>query len=173
MVAKGSKTEENLRGAFAAEAEMKRKYGLFARAARAEGYEEIAAVFSQAAAHGGVHSELWFEALGGCGSTAENLLSAAEGEAFAWVDTYERYACEAEEEGEVELAFRFRAVGSIKKRHEEHFRHLLSDVREGRVFVREEEIIWECRRCGHLRVGRRAPDACPVCRGSRAYFEAR
>lgn len=173
MKLKETKTEENLRAAFAGESQARNKYTMFARVAREEGYEEIAAVFLKTAENERAHSALWLEALEGIGATSDNLLSAAEGESYEWTDMYEQFAREAEEEGFTELAFRFRAVGSIEKRHEERFRHLLSDVRMKRVFEKSEEVIWECRNCGHLTVGKKAPEKCPVCHVGKGFFEAK
>ena len=173
MNLKGTKTEANLAAAFAGESVAKNKYGMFARIAKKEGYEEIAAAFLKVAENEEAHSALWLSYLGAPGNTEENLLSAREGESEEWTETYERFARDAEAEGFTELAFRFRAVGSIEKRHEERFRHLLSDLHMKRMFERGEEVIWECRNCGHLSVGRRAPEKCPVCRAGRGFFEAK
>lgn len=173
MKLKGTRTEENLRAAFAGESQARNKYTMFARAAAEEGYEEIAAIFRMTAANEKAHAEIWLRALGGIGKTEENLLTAAEGESYEWTDMYEQFARVAEEEGFPELAFRFRAVGVIEKRHEERFRHLLSDVRMKRIFEKTDEVIWECRNCGHLAVGKRAPEKCPVCGFDKGYFEVK
>lgn len=174
MELKGSKTEENLRTAFAGETQARSKYTYFANAAAKEGYEQLAAIFLETANNEKEHARLWFEALGGLSDTAHNLLSAAEGENYEWAGTsgmYPRMAREAEEEGFTELAAKFRMVAAIEKMHEERYRKLLSNVEMQRVFEKTDVVMWECRNCGHIVIGRRAPEMCPVCKHPQAFFE--
>ncbi len=173
MELKGTKTEQNLMTAFAGEAQARSKYNYFASVAKKEGYEQIAAIFEQTANNEKEHAKLWFKALGGLGNTAGNLLAAAEGENYEWTDMYETFAKEAEEEGFKALALQFRAVGAIERAHEERYRALLSNVEMQRVFEKSEETIWECRNCGHLVIGKKAPEVCPVCAHPRSFFEVR
>ena len=173
MELKGSKTEQNLKAAFAGETQARSKYTYFASVAKKEGYEQIAAIFNETADNEKEHAKLWFKALGGLGTTAENLLSAAQGENYEWTDMYATFAKEAEEEGFTELAERFRAVAAIEKTHEERYRKLLSNVEMQKVFEKSEETMWECRNCGHLVIGKKAPEVCPVCAHPRSYFEVR
>lgn len=173
MELKGSKTEQNLKAAFAGETQARSKYTYFASVAKKEGYEQIAAIFNETADNEKEHAKLWFKALGGLGTTAENLLSAAQGENYEWTDMYATFAKEAEEEGFTELAERFRAVAAIEKTHEERYRKLLSNVEMQKVFEKSEETMWECRNCGHLVIGKKAPEVCPVCAHPRSYFEIR
>ena len=169
----GTKTEKNLMDAFAGESQARNKYTYFAEVARREGYEQLAAIFLQTARNEQEHARLWFEALGGIGGTAENLLHAAEGENYEWTDMYDRFAKDAEEEGFTELAERFRRVAAIEKQHEERYRKLLSNVEMQQVFEKGEQVMWECRVCGHIVVGNKAPEVCPVCKYSQSYFEVR
>jgi len=173
MELKGSKTEMNLREAFAGESQARCKYTYFASAAKKAGYEQIAAIFEETANNEKEHAKLWFKALGGLGDTAENLLSAAEGENYEWTDMYDRFAKEAEEEGFTALAAQFRLVAKIEKSHEERYRALLNNVEMKAVFEKSEEIMWECRNCGHLVMGKKAPQVCPVCNHPQSYFEMR
>ena len=173
MELKGSKTEQNLKAAFAGETQARSKYTYFASVAKKEGYEQIAAIFNETADNEKEHAKLWFKALGGLGTTAQNLLSAAQGENYEWTGMYATFAKEAEEEGFTELAARFRAVGEIEKAHEERYRKLLSNVEMQKVFEKSEETMWECRNCGHLVIGKKAPEVCPVCAHPRSYFEVR
>ena len=173
MDLKGSKTEQNLMTAFAGESQARNKYTYFASVAKKEGYEQIAAIFQQTADNEKEHAKLWFKALGGLGDTAANLLAAAEGENYEWTDMYYTFAKEAEEEGFKALAFQFRAVADIEKSHEERYRKLLSNVEMKAVFEKAEEAMWECRNCGHLVMGTKAPKACPVCAHPQSYFEVR
>ena len=173
MELKGTKTEKNLMTAFAGESQARNKYTYFASVAKKEGYEQIAAIFQQTADNEKEHAKLWFKALGGLGTTAANLLAAAEGENYEWTDMYDTFAKEAEEEGFKALAFQFRAVAAIEKAHEERYRKLLSNVEMQEVFAKSEETIWECRNCGHLVMGKKAPGACPVCLHPQSYFEVR
>ncbi|MBO7213019.1 MAG: rubrerythrin family protein [Rikenellaceae bacterium] len=169
----GTKTEKNLMDAFAGESQARNKYTYFAEVARREGYEQLAEIFLQTARNEQEHARLWFEALNGIGNTAENLLHAAEGENYEWTDMYDRFAKDAEEEGFAELAERFRRVAAIEKQHEERYRKLLNNVEMKQVFEKGEQVMWECRVCGHIVVGNKAPEVCPVCKYSQSYFEVR
>ena len=167
----GTKTEQNLRDAFSGESEARNKYTYFASKAKKEGYEQIAALFLKTAENEKEHAKLWFKELGGIGTTAENLSAAADGENFEWTDMYESFAKTAEEEGFTELAAKLRAVGEIEKHHEERYRALLANVNTAKVFEKSEVKVWECRNCGHIVVGTKAPEVCPVCAHPQAYFE--
>ena len=173
MELKGSKTEKNLMTAFAGESEARNKYTYFASVAKKEGYEQIAAIFQKTADNEKEHAKLWFKALGGLGDTAQNLAAAAAGENYEWTDMYDTFAREAEEEGFMELAAKFRGVAAIEKTHEERSRALLSNVEMQKVFEKAEMTMWECRNCGHLVMGKKAPEVCPVCNHPRSYFEVR
>ena len=173
MELKGTKTEQNLCTAFAGESQARNKYTYFASVAKKEGYEQIAEIFTKTAENEKEHAKMWFKALGELGSTAENLLHAAEGENHEWTDMYDTFAKEAEEEGFSELACKFRAVAAIEKAHEERYRALLSNVELQKVFEKSEETMWECRNCGHLVIGKKAPAVCPVCAHPQSYFEVR
>ena len=173
MELKGSKTEQNLRTAFSGESEARNKYTYFASVAKKAGYEQIAAIFQKTAENEKEHAKMWFKALGGLGDTAANLLSAAEGENYEWTDMYATFAKEAEEEGFTDLAAKFRMVADIEKSHEERYRKLLSNVEMQEVFKKSEMKIWECRNCGHLVMGKEAPEVCPVCAHPQSYFEVR
>ena len=173
MELKGSKTEKNLQAAFAGESQARNKYTYFASVARKEGYQQIAEIFEKTANNDTEHAKLWFKALGELGDTAANLLHAAEGENYEWTDMYATFAKEAEEEGFVELAARFRAVAAIEKTHEERYRKLLNNVEMKAVFEKAGETMWECRNCGHLVIGKKAPEICPVCLHPQSYFEVR
>ena len=173
MELKGSKTEQNLRTAFSGESEARNKYTYFASVAKKAGYEQIAAIFQKTADNEKEHAKMWFKALGGLGDTAANLLSAAEGENYEWTDMYATFAKEAEEEGFADLAAKFRMVADIEKSHEERYRKLLSNVEMQEVFKKSEMKIWECRNCGHLVMGKEAPEVCPVCAHPQSYFEVR
>ncbi len=170
---KGTKTEKNLLEAFAGESQARNKYTYFASAAKKAGYEQIAALFLQTANNEKEHAKLWFKALGGIGDTAQNLLSAAEGEHDEWTDMYERMAKDAEEEGFADLAYQFREVAKIEKAHEERYRALLKNIEDGEVFKKPEVADWECRNCGHVASGTDALKVCPVCKHPQAYFEVR
>ena len=167
----GTRTEKNLWEAFAGESQARNKYTYFASAAKKQGFEQIAALFLKTAENEKEHAKLWFKELGELGTTEENLLHAAEGENFEWTDMYERMAREAEEEGFTELAARFRGVAAIEKMHEERYRALLQNVETAQVFEKSEVKVWECRNCGHIVVGTKAPEICPVCSHPQAYFE--
>ena len=171
MDLKGSKTEANLLYAFAGESQARNKYTYFASKARKEGYEQIAAIFEQTANNEKEHAKLWFKALNGIGTTQENLLAAAAGEHEEWTDMYNRFAEEAKAEGFMELAARFAMVAAIEKRHEERYRKLAANLESGEVWVRVGENRWECRNCGHVYIGEKAPEICPVCSHPKAYFE--
>ena len=173
MELKGSKTEANLWEAFAGESQARNKYTYFAEVARAEGYEQIAAFFEETAGNEKEHAKLWFKALGGIGTTEENLLAAAEGENYEWTDMYETFAKEAEEEGFADLAAQFRGVAAIEKSHEDRYRALLTNVETKQVFEKGSVKVWECRNCGHLVIGTKAPEVCPVCSHPQSYFEVR
>ena len=169
----GTKTEKNLREAFAGESQARNKYTYFASAAKKAGYEQIAALFLKTAENEKEHAKLWFKALGELGDTPSNLLKAAEGENAEWTDMYARMADEADEEGFHDLAEQFRGVAAIEKAHEERYRKLLANIDNGEVFKKAGVTIWECRNCGHIVVGTEAPDVCPVCAHPQAYFEVR
>ena len=169
----GTKTEKNLWEAFAGESQARNKYTYFASVAKKAGYEQIAALFLHTAENEKEHAKLWFKALGELGDTAENLLHAAEGENAEWTDMYDRMAREADEEGFHDLAEQFRGVAAIEKAHEERYRKLLSNVEAMQVFEKSGVTIWECRNCGHIVVGTKAPEICPVCKHPQAFFEVR
>lgn len=173
MELKGSKTEQNLREAFAGESQARNKYTYFASKAKKEGYEQIAAIFQETADNEKEHAKLWFKLLNGgdLSSTADNLKSAAEGENFEWTDMYDRMAKEAKEEGFDKIAFLFEQVGKIEKEHEERYLKLLENVENGIVFSKDDERIWKCRNCGHIVIGKYAPEVCPVCNHPKAFFE--
>ena len=167
----GTKTEANLQAAFAGESQARNKYTYFASVARKEGFEQIAAIFQATADNEKEHAKLWFKELEGIGDTAANLEAAAAGENFEWTDMYEAFAKTAEEEGFTALAKRFRMVAAIEKRHEESYRALLHNIETAAVFEKSEVKVWECRNCGHIVVGTKAPEVCPVCAHPQSYFE--
>lgn len=167
----GTKTEKNLLDAFAGESQARNKYTYFASVAKKQGFEQIAALFLQTAENEKEHAKLWFKALGELGNTAENLLAAAAGENYEWTDMYDRMAKEADEEGFHALAEQFRGVAAIEKSHEERYRALLNNVETKKVFEKSEVQVWECRNCGHMVVGTKAPEECPVCKHPQSYFE--
>ncbi len=173
MELKGSKTEQNLMTAFAGESQARNKYTYFASVAKKEGYEQIAAIFQKTADNEKEHAKMWFKALGELGDTAANLAAAAAGENYEWTDMYATFAKEAEEEGFTKLAYQFRAVAEIEKSHEERYRALLSNVEMQKVFEKADETMWECRNCGHLVMGKKAREVCPVCAHPKSYFEVR
>ncbi len=173
MELKGTKTEKNLMTAFAGESQARNKYTYFASVAKKEGFEQIASIFLATAENEKEHAKMWFKALGELGNTAQNLAAAADGENYEWTDMYETFAREAEEEGFEDLAKKFRAVGAIEKSHEERYRALLKNIEMQQVFAKSEEKMWECRNCGHLVMGKEAPEVCPVCAHPRSYFEVR
>ena len=167
----GSQTEKNLEAAFAGESQARNKYTYFASVAKKQGFEQIANLFLKTANNEKEHAKMWFKELNGIGDTAENLLAAAEGENYEWTDMYEDFAKTAEEEGFTELAHKFRLVAAIEKHHEERYRALLRNVETAEVFKRSEIKVWECRNCGHIVVGKEAPEVCPVCNHPQSYFE--
>ena len=167
----GTQTEKNLMAAFAGESEARNKYTYFASKAKKEGYEQIAALFLKTADNEKEHAKLWFKELNGLSDTAENLLAAAEGENYEWTDMYDGFAKTADEEGFHELARRFRLVATIEKHHEERYRALLRNVETAQVFAKSEVKVWECRNCGYIVVGEKAPEVCPACNHPQSYFE--
>ena len=173
MELKGSKTEQNLMTAFAGESQARNKYTYFASKAKKEGYEQIAAIFQETADNEKEHAKIWFKLLNGgeIGTTAENLNAAADGENYEWTDMYAEFAKTAKEEGFARIAYLFEEVGKIEKEHEERYLKLLENVKDGKVFEAGEVKIWKCRNCGHIVVGTKAPEVCPVCSHPKAYFE--
>ncbi len=170
---KGTRTEANLLAAFAGESQARNKYTYFASVAKKAGYEQIAEIFQKTADNEKEHAKMWFKELGLLGDTAANLKSAAEGENYEWTDMYSGFADVAEEEGFIELAAKFRAVALIEKAHEERYLALLNNIEMQKVFEKTEETMWECRNCGHLVIGKKAPEVCPVCAHPQSYFEVR
>ena len=173
MELKGSKTEKNLREAFAGETQARSKYTFFASTAKKEGFEQIAAIFEDTPNNEKEHAKLWFKALGGLGNTAENLANAADGENYEWTEMYKNFADVAEEEGFTALAAQMRLVAGIEKAHEERYRKLAQNIKEDIVFKAGEETIWVCRNCGYIHIGKSAPAVCPACKHPQAYFERR
>ena len=167
----GTQTEKNLMAAFAGESEARNKYTYFASKSKKEGFEQIAALFLKTADNEKEHAKLWFKELDGIGDTAANLLAAAEGENYEWTDMYEGFAKTADEEGFRALAAKFRMVAAIEKHHEERYRALLKNVQTAEVFAKSEVTVWECRNCGHIVVGTKAPELCPTCAHPKSYFE--
>ena len=175
MELKGSKTEKNLQAAFAGESQARNKYTYFASKAKKEGYEQIAAIFLETADNEKEHAELWFKYLcgGAIPTTTENLKEAAAGENFEWIDMYKKFAEEAKEEGFMEIAAKFALVGKIEAEHEKRYLALLEKVQGGKVFIAEDVVVWKCRNCGHIHVGKEAPEVCPTCNHAKSYFELR
>lgn len=169
----GTKTEQNLRTAFSGESQARNKYTFFSKAAAKEGYEQIGAIFADTADNERMHAKLWFEYLGGIGDTAANLKSAAEGEHYEWTDMYKTFAEEAKAEGFDEIAAKFALVADIEKTHEERYNKLLENLKEGKIFLKDGTVIWKCRVCGHIHVGKNAPEVCPVCKHPKAFFEVK
>jgi len=168
----GTQTEKNLEAAFAGESQARNKYTYFSSVAKKEGYEQIAAIFQQTADNEKEHAKMWYKELhDGVGTTAENLAAAAEGENYEWTDMYENFAKTAETEGFKALAAKFRLVAAIEKRHEERYRALLKNIETAQVFEKSEVKVWECRNCGHIIVGTKAPQMCPTCAHPQSYFE--
>lgn len=167
----GTQTEKNLMEAFSGESQARNKYTYFASKAKKEGFEQISSLFSKTADNEKEHAKMWFKELEGIGNTAENLAAAAEGENYEWTDMYDGFAKTAEAEGFPELAEKFRMVAAIEKAHEERYRALLHNVEAQEVFAKSEVKVWECRNCGHIVVGEKAPEVCPVCAHPQAYFE--
>jgi len=170
---KGTKTEKNLLEAFAGESQARNKYTYFASKAKKDGYEQIAAIFEETAMNEKEHAKLWFKYLegGAIRDTMSNLKAAAEGENYEWTDMYDRMAKEAEEEGFTEIAAKFRLVAAIEKHHEERYKKLLQNIEEGIVFSRDDDRIWKCRNCGHIVIGKKAPEVCPTCNHPKSFFE--
>ena len=168
---KGTKTEQNLMTAFAGESQARNKYTYYASKAKKDGYVQIAELFEETAANEKEHAKIWFKLLQGIGSTQENLLDAAQGENYEWTDMYAKFAEEAREEGFDKIAELFEGVAAIEKEHEERYRKLLSNIDTGIVFSRDGDTIWKCRNCGHIHVGPKAPEVCPVCAHPQSYFE--
>ena len=172
MELKGSKTEANLLTAFAGESQARNKYTYYASKAKKEGYEQIAALFTETANNEKEHAKIWFKLLhDGIGDTAANLLDAAEGENYEWTEMYDTFAKEAKEEGFDKIAYLFYEVAKIEKAHEERYRKLLANLKEGLVFSKDGDTIWQCSNCGHIHVGKKAPEICPVCAHPQAYFQ--
>jgi rubrerythrin len=167
----GTQTEKNLEAAFAGESQARNKYTYFASVAKKEGYEQMSELFLKTADNEKEHAKMWFKELNGIGNTAENLAAAAAGENYEWTDMYEGFAATAEAEGFPELAKKFRLVAAIEKRHEERYRALLHNIETAAVFEKSEVKVWECRNCGHIVVGTKAPEVCPVCAHPKSYFE--
>ena len=170
---KGTKTEKNLQEAFAGESQARNKYSYWASKAKKDGYQQIAAIFEETANNEKEHAKMWFKLLegGAVKSTPENLKAAADGENFEWTDMYDRMAREADEEGFPEIAEKFRGVAAIEKHHEERYRKLLQNIEDKVVFSRDGDCIWQCRNCGHIVVGKAAPEVCPVCDHPQSFFE--
>ncbi|NLN49240.1 MAG: rubrerythrin family protein [Clostridiales bacterium] len=171
MDIKGSKTEKNLRAAFAGESEARNKYSYFASKAKKDGYEQISAIFQETADNEKEHAKIWFKLLDGIGDTMENLKHAAEGENYEWTSMYKEFAEDAKEEGFTKIAKLFEMVAEIERRHEERYLSLLKNIEEGTVFKKEGKIYWKCRNCGHIHEGVKAPEICPVCDHPKSYFE--
>ncbi|SDZ73169.1 Rubrerythrin [Lachnospiraceae bacterium NK3A20] len=169
----GTKTHDNLLAAFAGESQARNKYTYFASVAKKEGFEQIAAIFLKTAENEKEHAKLWFKELNGIGDTKQNLEAAAEGENYEWTDMYDGFAKTAEEEGFPALAAKFRMVAAIEKTHEERYRALLHNCETAQVFEKSEVKVWECRNCGHIVVGTKAPEVCPVCAHPQSFFEVR
>ena len=167
----GTQTEKNLMEAFSGESQARNKYTYFASKAKKEGFEQISSLFLKTADNEKEHAKMWFKELNGIGNTAENLVAAAEGENYEWTDMYATFAKEAREEGFDRIAYLFEAVGQIEKHHEERYRKLLENVEGGLVFSRDGDMIWQCANCGHIHVGKQAPQVCPVCEHPQAYFQ--
>lgn len=168
---KGTRTEANLKAAFAGESQARNKYSYYASKAKKDGYEQIAAIFEETAQNEKEHAKMWFKLLDGIGSTPENLKAAAEGENYEWTDMYAGFAKEAREEGFDDIAALFEGVAAIEKTHEERYRKLLDNIESKTVFSKDGMAIWQCRNCGHICVGREAPEVCPVCAHPQAYFQ--
>ena len=173
MEFKGSKTEKNLMAAFAGESQARNKYTYYASKAKKEGYEQIAAIFLETADNEKEHAKLWFKEFHGIGTTTENLIDAAAGEHAEWTDMYNWMADEADDEGFHEIAARMRGVAAIEKEHEERYLRLAAAIKEGKVFREDGVVAWKCRNCGHIHIGKEAPEVCPVCNHPQAFFEVR
>ena len=173
MELKGSRTEANLMAAFAGESQARNKYTYFASVAKKEGYEQIAEIFLKTADNEKEHAKLWFKELGGISNTLNNLEAAASGENYEWTEMYEEFARVAKEEGFYEIAYKFAEVAKIEKAHEERYQALLANIKENKVFEKTDIVVWECKNCGHLHIGTKAPSVCPVCNHPQSYFEVR
>ena len=174
MELKGTKTEKNLQAAFAGESQARNKYTYYASQAKKEGFEQIAAIFTETANNEKEHAKMWFKLLnGGIGKTVDNLKDAAAGENYEWTDMYATFAKEAREEGFDDIARMFDFVGQIEKHHEERYRKLLANIEDEVVFSKDHDVIWQCRNCGHIVIGKKAPEICPVCSHSNAYFQVK
>ena len=171
MELKGSKTEQNLMAAFAGESQARNKYDYYASKAKKDGFEQIAAIFQETANNEKEHAKLWFKLFHGINSTLDNLLDAVAGEHYEWTEMYKQFAVTAEEEGFYDIAKKFRGVAEIEKHHEERYKKLAEAVRGGEVFVKLDENVWVCRNCGHIHIGKSAPEVCPVCAHPQSYFE--
>ncbi len=173
MELKGSRTEQNLMAAFAGESQARNKYDYYASKAKKDGFEQIAAIFQETANNEKEHAKLWFKLFHGINGTLDNLLDAAAGENYEWTEMYKEFADIAEEEGFTDIAERFRGVAAIEKTHEERYRKLADSVKNGEVYTKIDENVWVCRNCGHIHIGKAAPEVCPVCAHPKAYFELR
>lgn len=174
MELKGSRTEQNLMAAFAGESQARNKYTYFASKAKKDGYEQIAAIFTETAENEKEHAKMWFKLLnGGIGTTEENLVAAAAGENYEWTDMYAEFAKVAKEEGFDHIAALFEGVAKVEKEHEERYLKLLENCREGKVFSKDGDVIWQCRNCGHICIGKKAPEVCPVCAHPQSYFQVK
>ena len=171
MELKGSKTAQNLMTAFAGESQARNKYTYYASKARKDGYVQIAELFEETANNEKEHAKMWFKLFHGIGSTADNLLDAAEGENYEWTDMYAKFAAEAKEEGFTKIAFLFEQVGKIEKEHEARYLKLLANVENGEVFAKPEKVVWQCANCGYIHEGEKAPEVCPVCAHPKAFFQ--
>lgn len=172
MDLKGTKTEQNLMAAFAGESQARNKYTYFASQAKKEGYVQISNIFTETANNEMEHAKIWYKLLhNGIGNTAENLLLAAEGENYEWTEMYDSFAKDAKAEGFAKIAFLFEQVGKIEKEHEERYRKLLNNVESNHVFAKDEKVVWQCANCGHIHIGEKALDVCPVCDHPKAYFQ--
>lgn len=167
----GTKTEKNLQAAFAGESQARNKYTYFASVAKKEGYEQIAGIFQETADNEKEHAKIWFKYLNGIGDTQANLKAAAAGEYYEWTTMYKNFAADAREEGFTELAALFEMVANIEKSHDERYKALTKNLEEGKVFLKDGTVIWKCRNCGHIHVGTKAPEICPVCKHEKSYFE--
>ena len=170
---KGTKTEKNLQAAFAGESQARNKYTFFSKVAAKEGYEQVGAIFSETADNERAHAKLWFKYLGGIGKTEDNLVAAAAGEHYEWTEMYVQFAKEAKEEGFDEIAAKFTLVANIEKTHDERYNKLLANLRQGKIFLKDGTVIWKCRVCGHIHVGKEAPKVCPVCGHPQSFFEVK
>ncbi|ADU27492.1 rubrerythrin [Ethanoligenens harbinense] len=170
---KGTKTEQNLQTAFSGESQARNKYTYFSQVAAKEGYQQIGAIFEETAGNERMHAKLWFEYLGGISDTEANLKSAAAGEHYEWTDMYKTFAEEAKAEGFDEIAAKFALVANIEKTHEERYNKLLENLKEGKIFLKDGTVVWKCRVCGHIHVGKNPPEICPVCKHPKAFFEVK